>query len=216
MCNIFFHSDDNMFQQGMVTLLNRVLSSQCKASKILFDTLTENNVSVADIIVMNFSKGEEKICHKMLQSRKSDCLLIGFYRGDHVISTGDLPLCLNKSIFIKRNESIEDIAKKILQLWSTRLSITSLTNKRTCFHCQHATLSAQQIRFVNYFSSGLDTNEITYKMNINAKTVSAHKRQVMLKFNVKNDCELLNILRCIKNKSCVSVLLSDYLLSDFL
>lgn len=214
MCNILIHSDDKMFRKGITTLLLRVLASQVPVSGISVHTLHEERIPTADIIVMSFSKGEEKTCHKILQSRKNDCVLIGFYSSRNFIFNGRVPLCLNKSIFIKRTEPISNIANRILQLWLTRFSLADSPIRRACLGCKHSTLSPQQISFVSHFSNGSDTKEIARQMNIMPKTVSAHKRQIMLKFGLDTDSELLTLLRCIKNKSVVEVTLNDYLFAN--
>lgn len=201
MYTILINSDDNMFKQGVTTLLKQALPNECEFLIYYPAILRENDVAEADIIVMNLIKGEERICHKILKFRKPACLLIVFYCAGSIVSSGRLPLCLNGSVFIKRTESIKNIGKLLQKLWSTQLSQPNPLMDRTCCYCPHATLSAQQINFASNFSKGVGTNEIANRMNINSKTVSAHKRQIMLKLNVESECELLHLLRIIQIKS---------------
>lgn len=61
--------------------------------------------------------------------------------------------------------------------------------------CSRMQLSRQQERIALFTVKGFNNRQIANLMNINAKTVSAHKHCIMEKFNIGNNADLVHFLR---------------------
>lgn len=199
MCNILINTNNNMLLHGLTLLFKQVFNSFVKENEINIHEFTQDAISDADIVVMPFIAGESTICHQFLQARKANSLMIVFYDGENPHINNELPLCFNNTVFIKRVETIHNIVKLIRQGWEYRDNNIIEPYKRDCFSCKHRTLSEQQIKLVDSFYLGENTSDIAKKLNVKTKTVYAHKRIIMKKYNVSNDFELISLLHHIKN-----------------
>ncbi|MDN6632213.1 MAG: helix-turn-helix transcriptional regulator [Enterobacterales bacterium] len=56
-------------------------------------------------------------------------------------------------------------------------------------------LSLQEIKIISYISHGFTIARIANILGLSVKTVSAHKRRVMRKFNIKNNVELITLCK---------------------
>jgi len=68
-------------------------------------------------------------------------------------------------------------------------------------------LTSQQYSIIKFMLDGNDIQDIADLLDISAKTVSAHKRMIMTKFNLNSDYELLQLF----NKYKVQLSLASHL-----
>jgi DNA-binding CsgD family transcriptional regulator len=188
MLNVIIRCDDLFFRSGFSLLLQEIFPAG------LSETQT---VPGADIIVFHLCRGEEFICHSELLHRGSG-LLIGLVDDDNVRMSRALPLCLKNMIFIQRTETTQSVIMKIKLAWLSLLESMPNTPRNPCQGCPHRTFSPQQQKIATALAEGLSVNAIASSLSLGYKTVFTHKKMIMDKFHLRNDAELLSLLRCMQ------------------
>ncbi|WBM69654.1 LuxR C-terminal-related transcriptional regulator [Buttiauxella sp. WJP83] len=198
MIKIIVDSDDGFYRLGIHTLLSKIFLEQFNENISLINGINKKNVAQADVIIMGLLPGECFVCHPTLYARKKNSLLIGIYKGAQKSQFDDLPLCFGNIILINRHESITRIAKKISYGWECCREEFLDFGPWSCQDCGHKTLSPQQVKVASHYFEGVSVQQIAQILSINSKTVFAHKRMIMSKFNVHTDYELLSLLNVMK------------------
>ncbi|WP_167455948.1 helix-turn-helix transcriptional regulator [Buttiauxella izardii] len=208
MLNAAIDDSDALYRNGMEKFLEELFLDEQNES-VQFKTLTQVNATQADVIVKSFVPGAEYICHPMLKFRSKPGLIIGIFDGDKNPYHENLPLCVKDAIFIHRSESLETIRNNIIQAWKSMMHNPRALQSKKCLNCKYVTLTVQQIIIAKHLLRGNDIAEIAVHLNISVKTVSAHKRLMMAKFNLSTDCELLQCLKNLKMHNPPVHLFSD-------
>lgn len=201
MLNIVIDCKDNLYRQGLVFLLHQIFEKKFSQTLIFSNKLNAPSVAEANIIVKHLQPGESGLCNQVLRHRQPNSLLIGLYDGNHNPYYAELPLCFKDIVFVNRVGSLSTVRKLIERGWEDALANALTPFKKGCQDCRHRQLSPQQIKIAEHIFAGEVTDEIARALNINVKTVGAHKRMIMIKFNLNSDFELLNFLHLLKNQN---------------
>lgn len=208
--NVVINDKDSFFRFGLLKLLQQIFSL-AETDFIVSDKLDATTVHDVDVIVMNFSVGETVICHQVLKKGRKK-FIDRHLSGEKNPRFARLPLCVKNSVFIARDDSIKAITDKI------HFAAKSLTVSRegeyafSCLDCACRVLSPQQMKIAVGFFHGQDTKQIAKVLSINAKTVSAHKRQIMQKYDLDCDFELLTLLNRMGHQQNMRYLFSERLI----
>ncbi len=197
MISIIIDCKDQLYRQGIELMIANILHLT-SSKKLRFSSRLESDaIEQADIIVKYFSAGEKYICQPVFLDRKKKSLMIGLYDG------GDdqfafLPQCIKDIVFISCNKPLNEVVDLIQNGWQRCQSDDSGAKMPNCLSCRHRTLSAQQVKVASFIHAGINTHLIAEHLNITPKTVCAHKRMIMTKFDLKNDKELITLLGILK------------------
>jgi DNA-binding CsgD family transcriptional regulator len=192
MLNIAFDETDLIYRQGMETLFNQIHLDGA-GEGIEFNSLTIINATVADVVIKSFVPGEEYICQPTLKFRTKPGVIIGLHEGRNIPHPSELPLCITKIIFVRRADSLNNVKDKIIQAWNERNVESSNQSWAKCIECKRRKLTSQQHEIIKYMLNNKDTQNTAELLDISPKTVSTHKRTIMNKFNLKSDCEVLQL-----------------------
>lgn len=200
MLKIAIEETDALFRNGFEMLLKELFMDE-ECHEIYIQELDSFNVSNADVIVKNYTSGMHFVCQPMIRRRKPNNLIIGLYEGTVIPDFTLLPLCISNIVFINRNDSVLNIQEKIRLGWQRCNTNPHHVNHMSCLSCRHRSLTRQQVVIAGHFYRGYSPQQMAKILNINPKTVCAHKRAIMDKFNLSSDCELLIFCNSlIKNK----------------
>lgn len=201
MLNIVIKNNNQFFNLGFHFLLQKFFPEYLFSTRFAA-SLNERAVRDADVVVLDLCRGEEFVCHPELLNRKQG-LLIGLIARQNQRGRGALPLCLKDMVFIGRDENLAQVMDKIKLSWI--LTSPSAKEKLTyrCDSCPHRKLSPQQRVIAAEIYQGLTVNTIARKLSLCNKTVFAHKRLIMSKFQLRNDLDLVLLLRYMDNARCV-------------
>ncbi|RJT27989.1 LuxR family transcriptional regulator [Buttiauxella izardii] len=197
MLNIAFEDTNALYRKGMELFLKDVFSGE-QNKNVKFNSLTSVNSPHVDIIVKNFVAGAEYVCQPILKFRRKPGLIIGITDGEKNCHHNDLPLCIKNIVFVHRSESLNSIRENVTRAWKDNLQNQNFLQVKKCLQCKYRTLTPQQVTIAKHLLRGCDIMDIAELMNVNVKTVSAHKRLMMRKFNLSSDCELLQFLNNLK------------------
>ena len=200
MLNIAIDDKDSLYRNGMEIFLEELFLEEQKES-VQFDSLTKVNAIQADVIVKSFVAGAEYICQPILKFRSKPGLIIGVYDGNKSPYHEGLPLCIKNIVFVSRSEPLRTARKQVIEAWKDNIENPEALPCKKCLKCKYRTLTPQQMMIAKYLLWGNDIIDIAGLLAINVKTVSAHKRLMMSKFNLSSDCELLHFLHNLKKHS---------------
>lgn len=203
---IAFDDANLMYRQGMEHLLQQ-LPLEGADGDIEYQPLTKNNAKDADVVVKSFVQGEEFLCLPIFKFRNKTGMIIGLYEGDKTPYHSDLPLCISNVVFVSRKEPLSETRERVIQTWKERNEVESNQSYMKCLKCKCRKLTSQQYAIIKYMLDGKDIQDIADLLDISAKTVSAHKRMIMAKFNLNSDYELLQLF----NKYKVQLSLASHL-----
>lgn len=211
MLNIAIDDSDSLYRNGFEIFLEKLFLKEQKGS-VQFDSLNKSNATHVDIIVKSFSAGDEYICQPILKYRSKPGLIIGIYDGDKSPYHHELPLCIKNIVFINRAESLNMVYEQVVNAWRYNIETPVFLHCNKCLQCKYRALSPQQLTIAKYLLHGKDNVGIAKSLKLSVKTVSAHKRLMMSKFNLNSDCELLQFLNNLKKHDLpVSLFMSKYL-----
>lgn len=198
MLNIAIEDSNTFYRYGLQFFLENIFLHE-KKKAVQFEVLTKFNMNEADVVVQSFVAGEEYTCHYKLKYRSKPGLIIGLYETDRGKLLSELPKCIQKLVIICRTDSISDCREKIISAWDEIAHESKKKDYRKCFTCKYLSLTSQQVTIAQKMLHGQDLSQIAQALGINVKTVSAHKRLIMQKFNLRNDFELMNFLYNMKS-----------------
>lgn len=104
------------------------------------------------------------------------------------------------------------VYEQVVNAWRYNIETPVFLHCNKCLQCKYRALSPQQLTIAKYLLHGKDNVGIAKSLKLSVKTVSAHKRLMMSKFNLNSDCELLQFLNNLKKHDLpVSLFMSKYL-----
>lgn len=208
MVNIVIKETNPLFQCGLTAIFNDIFGRESE-SDIFFDfSLTCESVRKADILVLSLCPGEYFTCFPELHERQKS-IVIGFTENDTHVNL--LPSCFQDIILISRRATLLQVRLILLNAWYNIQRSDFRLPPITCSDCQQKTFSPQQIRIMIGLYKGLSVMQIADEMMVNSKTIYSHKYQVMAKFNLRSDYELMLLVNRLAEKNSWSTIFYDYL-----
>lgn len=185
--------DNYYFRLGISSIIKEALFTHADIEFLAeFDN---ENVRKADFILVNVSQWRLFMCQPAYRYRKPGGVLLVFVnQTDHLIS-GQLPVCYQSLTCILRSDAIRKVREKITAAW---LTAHDEENKRVlpadCTKCNYARISLIQLQVISFLKKGHSVNQTAKILGLSAKTIYAHKYNVMRKFDLKGDYALYSFL----------------------
>ncbi|MBS3045964.1 helix-turn-helix domain-containing protein [Enterobacter mori] len=190
MLNIIIPDFDGFFSLGLRIFIQDFICETDYRTVNFLSEFSEANVASADLIFIELASGEKYLCHELFKVRKKHSMLIGVNDADGGKVFRSLPLCFKGMIFISHKIKIEKI-KIILNSFIASVSgEISFQGCYSCGPCQYRAFSRQQLNIAAGLYRGESVSDIAAGLNISPKTVSAHKRIMMTKFDLNTNQEL--------------------------
>ncbi|MGB3251997.1 LuxR C-terminal-related transcriptional regulator [Buttiauxella gaviniae] len=197
MLNVAIDDSDSLYRNGMEIFLEELFLKEQDES-VQFNKLTKLNATQVDVIIKSFVPGAEYICQPILKYRSKPGVIIGIYDSEKSPYHDELPLCIKNIVFINRSEPLDTAREQVTQAWKQSVENPDTLPCKKCLKCKYRSLTPQQMTIAKYMLQGNDIIKIAKLLEINVKTVSAHKRLMMSKFNLSSDYELLHFLNNLK------------------
>lgn len=207
--NVLLRGFDALYCHGLKTFIVDYFRMNFSYETQITTNFNRENISRADIIVLSLCAGEPFLCSPELLARKQGGI-IGVIN-DHATTPKTLPICFSDMIFISRYASLADFQQVLARALEALHSNDAGTRNRSCSACQHKGLSRKQTRIMANLYLGKPVMKIADQLGINYKTVCAHKYNIMKKFALHSDYQLLALLTKMAQKNCRPNLLRDYL-----
>lgn len=201
MVNVLISDSNTFYQYGMGQYISHIFQDELGLKVNICNNFNCESVSLANIIVIGLCKGEVYTCiPEFRHCRKS--LIVGVI-DDNLTPHYELPNCIESMVFIERKSSLDYIRSKIINLGHHQ----SFHAFDICINCRRKTLSLQQGRLMACMFLNKSISEIAKTLNVTDKTVYTHKYQIMQKFNLKTNLELITLLQKVsRNRNLINFL----------
>lgn len=198
MLKILINESDSLFLSGMTYFLSNFFRKKFGLESEFITDYTADNIAIADVIILSLCPGERYTCFPELRMRRKG-IIIGLV--DKIDNSTSSPYCFADIVYIMRRASINEVTRKITIAWQKWSMSDFFSQYKSCFGCNHLTFTHQQEEVMAEFYQGRSIHQVAKNMNINYKTVTAHKYMVMHKFSLKSDYDLLRFLGMLRDKS---------------
>lgn len=207
MLNVLIRESDRLFRYGLTTFLTNIFREEFDCNLHFNFELTRDNVRRADIVVLSLCQGECFTCFPELYARQKG-IIIGLV-DDELRASASLS-CFQDIIFVSRRASLLHFRRVLFTAWQKTQLPEYHLHRKSCFSCQHRTLSPQQLRIMIGLYHGLSPLQIAEQLMISDKTVFTHKYIMMQKFNLRSDCELLILLKRMVEKNILPIFFREH------
>lgn len=188
MINVLIKDDNAFYDWSIHTFLTEIVEQEYHKSVHLIRDFTHATVSQADVIMMGMCQGEHFTCHPELHARTKGGIIA--LMDKKPINITPSPECITDIVYIERRAPLSVIREGIIQVWK----LHEESRSSNCYACRYRALSPQQIRIMAGFYSGKPVSQIALELDVTDKTIFSHKYQMMAKFNLASDYELLKLL----------------------
>lgn len=199
MVNVLIKDNNIFFRWGMENYLVELFLNEFNKQVDFSLDFNHDSVAQADVIVMEFCKGEAYTCTPELKSRAKG-VIIGIVDDDFK-EMSSLTQCITGIIFVQRCMPLKEMRQKIVNQWSIYKQAGEKTHCSNCLFCPRLELTPRQVKVMAGIYKGKTMHRIAGELNVSSKTVSSHKYVVMNKFNLSNDYDLLKFLNRLKDKN---------------
>jgi luxR family transcriptional regulator, regulator of transport and utilization of aryl beta-glucosides len=199
MITILIQENETLYAFGIQRFMQKIFQQRYDEECLFIEGMTAENIQLADIIVLSLCVGEARVCYPELISRKSG-VIFGIGHSE-TLTEVRLPSCFSDMAFIPRSAPLMQIEKIITSKWDEHFKSIKIAPAAYCTQCSHRVLSQQQMRIMAEIYKGKTPKTIAAELQITDKTVFSHKYQVMSKFGLRTDFELLRFLQTLLEKS---------------
>ena len=197
--NVLIKETDTLYCYALKNFIVDLFRAEFQSEIHFITEFTRESIRDADIIVLSLCRGEPFICTPELLSRDKG-VMIGLVNGEHYEKEA-LPGCFKEMVFISRDAPLGDFHQVFRAAWQTLHGEEQKSESHSCADCHHRTLSPRQTVIMASLYQGLSTSEIAKKLQIDYKTVYAHKYDVMQKFQLSSDHDLQVLLSRMREKN---------------
>lgn len=179
-------TDENyFFRLGISKLIEEALLSDARVKFLPgFDS---HSLRQADFILINVSQWRLYMCQPAYRDRKPGSIIIVFVDESEDIIHGQLPVCYRSMIVISRIDSVRTISEKITCFWLAIQGKVHGFLPSDCLDCNFARITVVQLQVLSFLKKGYSVSQTAKRLNLSAKTIYAHKYNVMRKFALHGD-----------------------------
>ncbi|EOF9296830.1 helix-turn-helix transcriptional regulator [Enterobacter bugandensis] len=197
MINILIKETDSLFILGIQAFFSDFFARRLNKAVTFLPDYSQENIALAEVIVLSFRKGERYTCFPELRERTKG-VIIGLV--DEKETHEQSPTCFADIVYINRHSSMEEWTDKIDTVWKKwRKSPTPLAYP-SCLWCKNRQMSNHQLRIMAHIYQGKTVKWISSYLGISTKTIFSQKYLVRHKFNLRNDIELIEFLNVLAEK----------------
>lgn len=183
-----FCTDENyFFRLGISKVIEEALQSDAKV-KFLSGS-DRQCLEKADFILINVSQWRLYMCQPAYRDRKPGSIIIVFVDESEDIIMEQLPLCYRSLVVVSRFDPVKKIAGKLLHAWLNLQDRVRGFEPSDCVHCDFARITVVQLQVLSFLKKGYSVRQTAKRLDLSAKTIYAHKYNVMKKFSLRGDME---------------------------
>lgn len=199
MITILIKDSDTLYRHGMQKFLSELFVEKYRQSTDFLFELNAENIRKADIILMELCQGEALICTPELIFRKKS-IIIGLTHDTFDINV-KLPNCISDILFLERDTDLTQISQRIIKRWESLQTVICKGYCHACSTCKSITMSHKQLELMANIYSGHSVKKIASLSDLSDKTIFTYKYNVMKKFRLRSDYELVVFLRRLSEKN---------------
>ncbi|NEG60608.1 helix-turn-helix transcriptional regulator [Pantoea agglomerans] len=180
-------SENYFFQLGISKIIEEALLSDTPVQ--LLPAYDAQSLSQADFILISVAQWRLYMCQPAYRDRKPGSIIIVFVDEVEDMLREKLPVCYRSLITISRSDSIRNISEKIIRFWLESQECSKGFIPSDCSRCDFARITVVQLQVLSFLKKGYSVGQTAKRLNLSAKTIYAHKYNVMKKFSLRGDME---------------------------
>lgn len=178
-------NENYFFRLGISKIIEEALLSDTSVE--FLPAYDAKNLCQADFILISVAQWRLYMCQPAYRDRKPGSILMVFVDDIEDITPEHLPLCYRSLIIISRRDSVRNIADKIIRFWLGNQGSARGFVPTDCSHCDFARITVVQLQVLCFLKKGYSVGQTAKRLNLSAKTIYAHKYNVMKKFSLSGD-----------------------------
>lgn len=180
-------NENYFFRLGISKIIEEALLSDTPVE--FLPAYDVKNLCQAHFILISVAQWRLYMCQPAYRDRKPGSILMVFVDETEDIITEQLPLCYRSIIIISRSDSIRVISEKIIRFWLQNQDNAKGFSPSDCSHCDFARITVVQLQVLSFLKKGYSVGQTAKRLNLSAKTIYAHKYNVMKKYSLSGDKE---------------------------
>lgn len=194
MFNIIIQNENAWLRHGLSIVLREVLKPHVRDDMHVSYDLNIESAVQADVVVKTLSYGEAYLCHESFYQRSDSSLTI-IYNENSLHKGFSFRLrCLENAVYIDRMTSVDSLKKLVSEHFKNINIKIPFSGFKDCQKCKKLSITGKQLEIAKRLHASYGVSTIAIDMDVNEKTVYSHKRNLMIKFGLKNTCELHHFL----------------------
>lgn len=182
--------NNKYYSAGLKLLLEQIFTTDSGTSLRPMPVASmQSDLESADIYAKDFAAGEVSICRPMFKLRKKNALLIVVSESTNPPHVNNFAECLKGCVVLRKADSVQTIREKIIQAWNVKSEPENQTVR--CEKCRVVHLTKIEDIIAMYLCQEFPMIRIASILKIPYGRVSAYKRNIMAKFNLYNEAELV-------------------------
>lgn len=185
--NVVCTDDNYFFRIGISKIIEEALLADAKVNFLSgFDS---HSLKQADFILINVSQWRLYMCQPAYRDRKPGSIIMVFVDEYEDVILKQLPVCYRALIVISRSDSVRALSEKLTRFWLTTQDRVLGFLPSDCLRCNFARITVVQLQVLSFLKKGYSVRQTAKRLNLSAKTIYAHKYNVMKKFALRGDME---------------------------
>lgn len=183
--NVVCTDGNYFFRLGISKVIEEALLSDAKVS--FLSGFDNHSLRLADFILINVSQWRLYMCQPAYRDRKPGSIIMVFVDEYEDILLKQLPVCYRSLLVISRSDSVGTLSEKLTRFWLSAQDRIQGFLPSDCLHCDYARITVVQLQVLSFLKKGYNVRQTAKRLNLSAKTVYAHKYNVMKKFALQRD-----------------------------
>ena len=185
--NVVCIDENYFFRLGISKVIEEALLTDAKVNFLSgFDS---HSLKEADFILISVSQWRLYMCQPAYRDRKPGSIIMVFVDDYEDVLLKQLPVCYRSLLVISRTESVRNLSEKLTRFWLTTQGRVLGFLPSDCLRCDFARITVVQLQVLSLLKKGCSVRQTAKRLNLSAKTVYAHKYNVMKKFALRGDME---------------------------
>lgn len=180
-------NENYFFRLGISKIIEEALLSDTPVE--FLSAYDAQSLCQADFILISVAQWRLYMCQPAYRDRKPGSIIMVFVDEVADIVTEQLPVCYRSLIIISRSDSVPVISEKIIRFWLESQGSTKGFLPSDCSRCDFARITVVQLQVLSFLKKGYSVGQTAKRLNLSAKTIYAHKYNVMKKFSLSGDME---------------------------
>ncbi|ORM81595.1 helix-turn-helix transcriptional regulator [Pantoea deleyi] len=185
--NVFCTDENYFFRLGISKVIEEAFLSDAKVN--FLSGSDRQCLEKADFILINVSQWRLYMCQPAYRARKPGSIIMVFVDESADIIMEQLPVCYRSLIVLSRLDPVSKIADKLMRAAVNFQGPGRGFQPSDCLNCDFARITVIQLQVLSFLKKGYSVSQTASRLDLAAKTIYAHKYNVMRKFSLRGDRE---------------------------
>lgn len=199
MISVIIEDDYDFFRYGVEAILLHIANKYDRKLTISYE-IDPCRACHADIIIKSILGSEINMCHVIPHQRHRRSIVILIVDSADSVKYSRRAICLSQAVIIDRSLAPAKLENIFNKCWSDIERSKSSISNHCLDGCSPFSLNGLQLKISKLMHDNLSVKEIAVLLNINLKTVYAHKYKLMNSLNIEKNHNFFKFIQYYYNK----------------